>query len=295
MIISTRQFLSSVWLIIAALVATALFFALPAQAQEMNQAQTGYASWQTIGHHGAKMASGERYDHKAMTAGHSNLPFDSMVRVTNLETDESIVVRINDRMKSKNENIINLSGAAARQLGLFDSNATEIAITILEGGDITDLMEDASYAEDTVESTAEYTADYVSDAQASSNAPAEDWAQNSSKTTFSSVSDMPSVNLPVRVYEQPTIPAPSDISYTGADAPIAVGVYTLQIGSFSSLEGAEILAAQYQEAWISTVEAQETVSYRVYYNRFESELPARSAQNRLWAEGQDSFLRKVAP
>lgn len=196
-----------------------------------------------------------------------------MVRVTNLETDESIVVRINDRMKPKNDNIINLSGATARQLGLFESNATEISITILEGGDITNLMEDVAYAEDTVI----------------------DAVQSPTKTTFSSMSEMPSVNLPVRVYEQPTVPAPSDISYTGTDSQVTVGVYTLQIGSFSSLEGAEILAAQYREAWISTVEAQETVSYRVYFNRFESEQPARSAQNRLWAEGQDSFLRKVAP
>jgi len=196
-----------------------------------------------------------------------------MVRVTNLETDESIVVRINDRMKPKNDNIMNLSGATARQLGLFESNATEISITILEGGDITNLMEDVAYAEDTVI----------------------DAVQSPTKTTFSSMSEMPSVNLPVRVYEQPTVPAPSDISYTGTDSQVTVGVYTLQIGSFSSLKGAEILAAQYREAWISTVEAQETVSYRVYFNRFESEQPARSAQNRLWAEGQDSFLRKVAP
>ena len=97
-----------------------------------------------------------------------------MVRVTNLETDESIVVRINDRMKPKNDNIINLSGATARQLGLFESNATEISITILEGGDITNLMEDVAYAEDTVI----------------------DAVQSPTKTTFSSMSEMPSVNLP---------------------------------------------------------------------------------------------------
>ena len=134
-------------------------------------------------------------------------------------------------------------------------------------------MEDVAYAEDTVI----------------------DAVQSPTKTTFSSMSEMPSVNHPVRVYEQPNVPAPSDISYTGTDSQVTVGVYTLQIGSFSSLEGAKILAAQYREAWISTVVAQETVSYRVYFNRFESEQPARSAQNRLWAEGQDSFLRKVAP
>ncbi len=291
MIISTRQFLSSVWLIIAALIATALFFALPAMAQTQDLTQTGYASWQTIGHHGAKMASGERYDHKAMTAGHSNLPFDSMVRVTNLDTDESIVVRINDRMNSKNDNIINLSGAAARQLGLFEDDAAEISITILEGGNIANLMEDASYAQDTVEEAL----DDVVSAQTTSNAPAENASQSPTTTTNLRMSGMPSVDLPVRVYEQPTVPAPSDISYTEVESQLAVGVYTLQIGSFSTLEGAEILAAQYREAWISTVEAQETVSYRVYFNRFESEQPARSAQNRLWAEGQDSFLRKVAP
>ncbi len=287
MIISTKQFLSSVWLIIAALIATALFFALPTMAQAQDQTQTGYASWQTIGQHGSKMASGERYDHKAMTAGHSNLPFDSMVRVTNLDTDESIVVRINDRMNSKNDNIINLSGAAARQLGLFENDAAEISITILEGGNIANMMEDVSYTQDVVEDAL--------DDQTTTNAPAENAAKSPTKTTSLRMSEMPSVNLPARVYEQPTVPAPSEIPYTEVESQVAVGVYTLQIGSFSTLEGAEILAAQYREAWISTVEAQETVSYRVYFNRFESEQPARSAQNRLWAEGQDSFLRKVAP
>ena len=125
MIITTKQFLSSVWLVIALIVATILAVALPgtsyAQSITSNEfIAEGYASWYNMGQHGAKTASGERYDHKAMTAAHPSLPFNSMVKVTNVYTHTCGVVRINDRLKSGAKHIIDLSGAAAQKIGLFE-------------------------------------------------------------------------------------------------------------------------------------------------------------------------------
>ena len=86
MIITTKQFLSSVWLVVALLVATLLIAVLPntvqAQALSSNEvSETGHASWHNLSKHGAKTVSGERYDHKAMSAAHATLPFDTMVHI----------------------------------------------------------------------------------------------------------------------------------------------------------------------------------------------------------------------
>lgn len=59
--------------------------------------ETGKASYYGARHHGLKTASGERFDQHALTAAHRSLPFGTRVRVTNLNNDRSVVVRINDR------------------------------------------------------------------------------------------------------------------------------------------------------------------------------------------------------
>lgn len=78
----------------------------------------GIASWYGPGFHGRKTASGERFNQYAMTAAHKTLPLGSMVRVTNLQTDESVVVRINDRGPYAGGRIIDLSKGAAQALGI---------------------------------------------------------------------------------------------------------------------------------------------------------------------------------
>ncbi len=80
--------------------------------------QRGFASWYGKKFHGAKTASGEIYDMFAMTAAHPTLPIPSYVRVTNLKTGESVVVRINDRGPFHSNRIIDLSYAAAARVGV---------------------------------------------------------------------------------------------------------------------------------------------------------------------------------
>jgi peptidoglycan lytic transglycosylase len=80
--------------------------------------QTGRASWYGRFFHGRRTANGERFNMNALTAAHRTLPLGSYVRVTNPATNDSVVVRINDRGPYARGRIIDLSYAAARVLHL---------------------------------------------------------------------------------------------------------------------------------------------------------------------------------
>lgn len=81
--------------------------------------ERGIASWYGPGFHGNYTASGERYDMQAMTAAHRSLPFGTIVEVKNLENGRSACVRINDRGPFLKNRILDLSQAAARELGVL--------------------------------------------------------------------------------------------------------------------------------------------------------------------------------
>ena len=80
--------------------------------------QAGTASWYGGFHHGRKTASGERFDMHAMTAAHRSLRLGTVLRVTNLDNGRTANVRVNDRGPYKPGRIIDLSAAAARELGM---------------------------------------------------------------------------------------------------------------------------------------------------------------------------------
>lgn len=79
--------------------------------------QVGEASWYGPDFHGKTTANGERYNMLLMTAAHRTLPFNTLVRVTNLDNGRTAVVRINDRGPFLKGRILDLSYTAARALG----------------------------------------------------------------------------------------------------------------------------------------------------------------------------------
>lgn len=91
---------------------------IPLQADEA-YSQEGVASWYGVKFHGRRTSSGERYDMYKMTAAHPTLPIPSYVRVTNLETGQQVVVRINDRGPFLANRLIDVSYTAALKLGLL--------------------------------------------------------------------------------------------------------------------------------------------------------------------------------
>jgi rare lipoprotein A len=92
---------------------------------------TGRASWYGEPHHGLVTASGERYDMYALTAAHRTLPFGTRLRVTNLDNDRVVEVRVNDRGPVIPGRILDLSYAAARRLGAVGAGVIPVSIVVL--------------------------------------------------------------------------------------------------------------------------------------------------------------------
>ena len=90
---------------------------------EQGYRERGFASWYGEKFHGHKTSNGEIYDMFQLSAAHKSMPLPGFVRVTNLENNRSIVVRVNDRGPFHSERIIDLSYAAAYMLG-FDNKGT---------------------------------------------------------------------------------------------------------------------------------------------------------------------------
>jgi rare lipoprotein A len=80
---------------------------------------------------GRKTASGERFNPAAMTMAHKTLPFGSLVRVTNVKTKKSVVVRVNDRGPSTPDRIGDLTIAAAKKLGITKAGTGDVKLTVV--------------------------------------------------------------------------------------------------------------------------------------------------------------------
>jgi len=93
--------------------------------------QEGEASYYADSLNGGKTASGELYDKDALSAAHRSLPFGTRVKVTYLKTGQSVVVVINDRGPFAKGRIIDLSSAAAKQLGLIKAGHGMVRLEVI--------------------------------------------------------------------------------------------------------------------------------------------------------------------
>jgi rare lipoprotein A len=94
----------------------------------------GLASYYADDFHGRRTSNGEIYNMHAFTAAHRTLPFNTKVRVTNLENDRIVEVRINDRGPFKNNRVIDLSLKGAMEIGLIANGTAPVRIEIIELG-----------------------------------------------------------------------------------------------------------------------------------------------------------------
>jgi len=86
------------------------------------------ASWYGPGFHGQATASGETFDQHALTAAHRTLPLGTEAKVTNLETGQSVTVTINDRGPYVPGRHLDLSQAAAKQIGLIKKGVAKVKL-----------------------------------------------------------------------------------------------------------------------------------------------------------------------
>ncbi len=94
-------------------------------------AEEGTASWYGPGFDGKLTANGEIFDTTKLTAAHQTLPFDTLVRVTNLGNNRVVVVRVNDRGPFVGGRILDLSQAAAEKLDMIGSGTARVRLELL--------------------------------------------------------------------------------------------------------------------------------------------------------------------
>jgi rare lipoprotein A len=102
-------------------------------AEQTEPGGEGEASYYGDEFEGRPTASGEPFAQAALTAAHRTLPIGTRVRVTNVSSQESVVVRINDRGPFAERRVIDLSKAAAREIGMLEAGTARVRLELLRG------------------------------------------------------------------------------------------------------------------------------------------------------------------
>jgi rare lipoprotein A len=97
--------------------------------------EEGDASYYSDEFNGRTTSNGETFNKDDLTAAHQTLPFNTKVKVTNLENNKSVAVRINDRGPFKDNRIIDLSYEAAKRIGLILHGTGKVRIEVIELGE----------------------------------------------------------------------------------------------------------------------------------------------------------------
>lgn len=102
------------------------------QVEETSQSLEGLASWYGPYFHGRLTANGEIYDQYALTAAHPSMPLDSYLKITNLNNEKSVIIRLNDRGPYIKPRSLDLSLGAARCLGSVEKGVIPYKATIMK-------------------------------------------------------------------------------------------------------------------------------------------------------------------
>ncbi|MDI3354472.1 septal ring lytic transglycosylase RlpA family protein [Pseudomonas sp. UYIF39] len=180
---------------------------------------SGTASWYGTKFHGQNTANGEVYDLYGMSAAHKTLPLPSYVRVTNLDNNKSVVLRVNDRGPFYSDRIIDLSYAAAKKLGYAETGTARVRV---EGID-----------------PQQWWAAKGRPAPLMLNEP--QVAQNSAPTITASAGTVEQWTPPPQQHASDTVPVPISAK-KNASVP-ASGQY-LQVGAFANPDAAELLRSK---------------------------------------------------
>ena len=182
--------------------------------------QRGMASWYGRQFHGNRTASGEIYDMFAMTAAHPILPIPSYVRVTEVRSGRSVIVRVNDRGPFKHDRVIDLSYAAATKLGFVATGTAEVEV-------------------ERITMTQVASGDYRRSA---------DVARAPAPVAASGAAEVPSSAVVATAAAAPSLEPAPVASQSAGGGPSARGTttrgWTVQLGAFSQEANAEALAGR---------------------------------------------------
>lgn len=90
--------------------------------------KTGTASWYGPGFQGKKTSTGDKFDMHGLTCASNQYKLGTWLRVTNLKTGKSVIVRVNDRMHPRMKRIVDLSKGAASQIGMISKGVAKVKV-----------------------------------------------------------------------------------------------------------------------------------------------------------------------
>lgn len=102
---------------------------------EVGETADGIASWYGPGFHGKKTSNGETYNQNGLTAAHKTLPMNTILKVTNLNNNRQVTVRVNDRGPFAHNRIIDLSKGAAGQIDMIHTGTAPVRLEVIGFGD----------------------------------------------------------------------------------------------------------------------------------------------------------------
>ena len=200
--------------------------------------------------HGKKTSNGEVFNMNDLTCAHKSLPFDTILRVTNLSNGKTAKVRVNDRGPFVVGREIDLSTAAAKKLDMMNTGTAKVKIEILKMGP------DTALSRQTAEKAREIMAKKEGTSKSSSSGKKKA-TSNSKKKTEKEVNNGDNLK---------------DDTRNNGDTPEQPVFWDIQVGAFKSKENAKKRAKALSEAGFSSIVIQKTGEiYRVAIKEVKSE------------------------
>lgn len=200
-------------------------------------AETGTASYYGAKFHGRLTSNREVYDMYAFTAAHKSLPLPSFARVTNLDTGQSVVVRVNDRGPFHEGRVVDLSYAAAVKIGIHPAGTGRVEVRALSPGENARQTWDAVAAAPAPAAAAPVAA--TSRRGRAAGTPAAPAATTPAVTPAGSAIDAIVEALPIASARAGERPAPAPVQASAAD------------GRFNMYQNGRVMTADDFDAWLA--------------------------------------------
>ena len=212
--------------------------------------------------HGKKTSNGEVFNMNDLTCAHKSLPFDTILRVTNLSNGKTVKVRVNDRGPFVVGREIELSTAAAKKLDMLSTGTAKVKIEILKMGP------DTALSRQTAEKAREIMAKKEGTSKSSSNGKKKSTSTSKKKTTESQKTE----NEVNNGNNGDSLKDATQNNGNNGDNPEQPVYWDVQVGAFKSKENAKKRAKALSEAGFSSIVIQKTGEiYRVAIKEVKSE------------------------
>ncbi|MCB0571585.1 MAG: septal ring lytic transglycosylase RlpA family protein [Phaeodactylibacter sp.] len=245
---------------------------------ESSGEEFGLAAYYHDDFEGRKTNSGETYNPNQMTAAHMRHPFNTMLRVTRLDNNKSVIVRVNDRGPYITGRVVDLSRAAAEKLGMLKEGVAEVKVEVVKRGKATTEQTVAKEDKPKAENTSSNTPSSYDDASAkrieTTKTESQTAAKQEAKTSTASKGTNAKPQLVGKEYQK------YGLYKIAIEKPGEKG-FAVQVASLENYENVFQQVADLQAKWfdnilISIEKGKTNPIYKILLGPFESESAANN-------------------